>query len=444
MLTTRLYAVALALAGLNLSLAAAEDTITVCSSGCDFTSINAAIDSASHGDVIALSFEHYMEGEVIDFQRKGVTLRGTVDDDGNPTTILDGMNQHRVLITSFSSYQPPDDGSPPIRLENLIIQNGYGDLPGAALFVVRKNVSAITNCIFQFNTSNGSGGAARIEDSSPEITDCIFRNNTCIAPFDPFSPGGIRGWGGAISFDGSNSSLNRCVFTMNTTDLGGAIGARWYYYGVGFEIDIVDCTFTHNRAPQGGAIWVSGGSIVLNRCSLTRNGVGEGDLIYVDSSDFTPSPSFVQLTSCNVWCGPSYIGPGEWVNDGSCIGSPNTCSDACGQDSDLDGVVDDLDLCPEANDRADSDQDGTPDCLDGCPFNPDKTDPGACGCGPQPYVEGDLDCDGDYDAEDARLAMAEFGIIEAGACPADTNGDGAVDGQDLAAVLANWGLPCEG
>ena len=28
-------------------------------------------------------------------------------------------------------------------------------------------------------------------------------------------------------------------------------------------------------------------------------------------------------------------------------------------------------------------------------------------------------------------------------CPADTNRDGSVDGQDLAAVLANWGLPCE-
>ena len=29
-------------------------------------------------------------------------------------------------------------------------------------------------------------------------------------------------------------------------------------------------------------------------------------------------------------------------------------------------------------------------------------------------------------------------------CPADLNGDGTVDGQDLAAVLAAWGLPCDG
>ncbi|MEC7353291.1 MAG: hypothetical protein VYD99_09220 [Planctomycetota bacterium] len=57
-------------------------------------------------------------------------------------------------------------------------------------------------------------------------------------------------------------------------------------------------------------------------------------------------------------------------------------------------------------------------------------------------VLGDLNGDGVYDAADAAIAMADFGITEAGACPADTNGDGEVDGQDLAAVLANWSLPC--
>ena len=73
-----------------------------------------------------------------------------------------------------------------------------------------------------------------------------------------------------------------------------------------------------------------------------------------------------------------------------------------------------------------------------------RTNPGVCGCEPFEDVAGDLDCDGDYDADDARLAMAEFGIIEAGACPADLNGDGEVDGQDLAVVLGAWGLPCDG
>ena len=40
--------------------------------------------------------------------------------------------------------------------------------------------------------------------------------------------------------------------------------------------------------------------------------------------------------------------------------------------------------------------------------------------------------------------MARFGIVEAGACPADANGDVVVDGMDLGVVLADWGLPCTG
>ncbi|MAJ46338.1 MAG: hypothetical protein CBC35_03370, partial [Planctomycetes bacterium TMED75] len=29
-------------------------------------------------------------------------------------------------------------------------------------------------------------------------------------------------------------------------------------------------------------------------------------------------------------------------------------------------------------------------------------------------------------------------------CPADLNGDGEVNGEDLAMVLGAWGLPCDG
>ncbi|HAW96642.1 MAG TPA: hypothetical protein DCX60_10225, partial [Phycisphaerales bacterium] len=93
--------------------------------------------------------------------------------------------------------------------------------------------------------------------------------------------------------------------------------------------------------------------------------------------------------------------------------------------------------------QADRDGDGVPDTLDGCPDDPNKTQPGNCGCGTaETTVFGDLDCDGDYDADDIRLGMVEYGIVEAGACPADINGDGVVDAQDLTEVLAAWQEPC--
>ena len=59
MYRTLLATVALAFSSVTVS----AETITVCASGCDYTSINAAISAASGGDVIHLSAETYFQGE---------------------------------------------------------------------------------------------------------------------------------------------------------------------------------------------------------------------------------------------------------------------------------------------------------------------------------------------------------------------------------------------
>ena len=86
MYRTLLATVALALS----SVTASAETITVCASGCDYTSINAAISAASNGDVIQLAAETYFEGEQIDTLGKAITLRGATNKSGEPASILDG------------------------------------------------------------------------------------------------------------------------------------------------------------------------------------------------------------------------------------------------------------------------------------------------------------------------------------------------------------------
>ena len=79
---------------------------------------------------------------------------------------------------------------------------------------------------------------------------------------------------------------------------------------------------------------------------------------------------------------------------------------------------------------------------DNCPDDPNKSEPGNCGCGvPETDVFGDLDCDGDYDIDDARLAMTTFGIEEAeeDTCPADVDGDGSIEFSDVLIILNDWG-----
>ena len=81
-----------------------------------------------------------------------------------------------------------------------------------------------------------------------------------------------------------------------------------------------------------------------------------------------------------------------------------------------------------------------------------------------------FDGDGDYDEDDARAAMADFGITEGtpgdmdgdddadvadfallrnqigvdnlGCVGSDINGDGTVNGADLAYILSFWGATC--
>jgi len=119
--------------------------------------------------------------------------------------------------------------------------------------------------------------------------------------------------------------------------------------------------------------------------------------------------------------------------------------DPCGLvDSDGDGTADGCDACPSDPTKiepglcgcgvpeTDTDADGTPDCLDGCPYDPDSIDPADCDCGP-----GDIDQDGDVDIDDIIEVIVAWN--DAGPVPADCNGDGFVDGGDLAIVLGAFG-----
>ena len=83
--------VALAVSGLlaPVTTASAQTTRTVCASGCHYTSINAAIDDSSDGDIIQLSGETYTEGETIDMDID-LTIIGEVDSAGDPVTIISG------------------------------------------------------------------------------------------------------------------------------------------------------------------------------------------------------------------------------------------------------------------------------------------------------------------------------------------------------------------
>ena len=103
------------------------------------------------------------------------------------------------------------------------------------------------------------------------------------------------------------------------------------------------------------------------------------------------------------------------------------------KDTDLDGVPDKKDKCPNTPKGAmvdatgcpiDTDGDGVYDGLDTCPGTPKGATVDAHGC-PK-----DSDGDGVYDGIDQCPDTPKGATVDAKGCPSDTDGDGVVDGLD--------------
>ena len=189
------------------------------------------------------------------------------------------------------------------------------------------------------------------------------------------------------------------------------------------------------------------------------------------SGTFTLGPGFYENIYFSEFQGTLTFGSGCEAGTDTDGDGVDDCDDGCPEDpfksapgdcgcgvedldSDKDGVADCNDGCPNDPNKTnpgtcgcgvsdeDSDGDGSPECIDNCPDDPNKSEPGNCGCGvPETDVFGDLDCDGDYDIDDIRLGMTNFGIEEAeeDTCPADVDGDGSIGFSDVLIILNDWG-----
>ena len=275
-----LFFVCLALLVSNASNHAAADTITVCVSGCDKTSIIAAVESSSDGDVIEISAGTYAEGNVIDLQGKSITLRGAADqdDDGFPETILDGQNLHPVL-------RSVGDGSGSPVFENLHVTRGLvlTSNDAAGMYIQDCNPT-LERCAFSFNVCPiyNSAEAIWTQDCSLVLRECTFKQNGYgDTGYDDDGYGTVYGTGGSID-------VRHCVFTSNRS-LYGALTIE-YMDTAGLQ----DCQFNDNYARYyGGAVYVEEvDDAVIQNCEFDRNfcyGAGGAFYIYKSNTSFTDS-----------------------------------------------------------------------------------------------------------------------------------------------------------
>jgi hypothetical protein len=219
--------VILLLGGVLIPLApaqAADDT--VCSSGCSFTTIQAAINSVTagtSGTVIKVAQGAYNEN--LEILNKGLTLIGgfappnftTPSTDPTLTTInASGKNASAIYagtgVTGLS-----------VTIENFTIKNGTGRFDVSSTngggIRIQKVTATIRNNIIENNSADSGGGIQLTDDNNPLshlIENNIIRNNTASAAR------GI-GFGGGIDMNTSNAIIRGNTFTGNVALCGGMV-----------------------------------------------------------------------------------------------------------------------------------------------------------------------------------------------------------------------------
>ena len=261
--------------------------------------IQTAIDAASNGDIIQLAAGTYNITTTIDPAGKQVTIIGTVDGNGDPTSILDGGNPVggtsgvRVLICQNSETSATV-------FENLVIQNGYSSSDGGGMYNTSSSPT-LTNCTFTSNSASASGGGMyNTNSSSPTLTNCAFTNNSA------------NGGGGMYNGSSSSPALTACTFTSNSANGGGGM-----LNANASSPTLTNCTFTSNSANNnngGGMVNALNCSSTLTNCTFTSNSAGNfGGGMHNSSS----SPT---LTGCN-FCGNTSASGNANINGDAIDGS---------------------------------------------------------------------------------------------------------------------------
>ena len=268
----------------------------------DFAKIQAAIDSASNGDIVEVSAGTYTGDDNwdIDFWGKAITVRSEA---GPSRTTIDcsGAEGHRgfyfhrgerqsSVLRGFTIIGAVVPGSE-ISLDSGSWSPSPTNPVGGGIYCESSSPSII-NCVIKQCSTELGGGIGAV-GGAPEIIDCTIEN--CNA--GGLGPAESGGYGAGIGLiRGSDAKIVNCTINRN-------VG---YYnsYGAGVYCRqsgalLVNCDISFNRARgniNGGGIYCGGSStnVVLEQCIISNNTAEAGGGI------FASSPAYVRVTNCTI------------------------------------------------------------------------------------------------------------------------------------------------
>ena len=410
----------------------------------DYPFIEWAIDASSDGDVIQIAAGRFDQEYSISVN-KAITIQGTLNSNGSLAT------------TVASSVSLSSSGADDAVIKNLIITKEGVSWSGSGVYISSCSPT-IMNCLITGNnvTSNSGGGGIYCNNSEPTIIDCTIVNNSSVARgggVSLFSSDAVitnctiannesedTGGGGIACYNNSNPQIVSCIITGNTTGPSFALnsfGGGIYCYE-NSNPTITDCTISNNSALTGESnTQGSGGGIAcredssptITSCTITNNIAQDfgGGLFILDTSN----PEIEDTTVCGNT--PSQI-LGSWIDNGS-----NSVTEVCSGGACC--LEEECTVTAESDCTATGGNylgDGTGCSLDPCNVPPG---PGACCTNNNCIVVQEADCLlffgqwlGDGTSCDDASCPTD--------CEGDTNGDGAIDVNDILLVIARYGFTC--
>lgn len=280
----------------------------------NYSTIQAAIQAASDGDLIKLSVGTY--NERINFNGKAITIYGDAPVD---QIRIDGGGKGPVV--QFVSGENSDS-----ILRNVTITNGQSGGSGCNAYGGAIHASdsspTIMDCQFVMNHSAGGGGCLHATNGAdPLLINCEFRNTT----------------GASVINDSCNGSsrLVNCLFQNNH------VQHQYYHSSEGHNV-LRDCTFADCKVPEGGSVlhWdrpqASG---LVEGCTFEEVHFLGSDHIFYQALNGSPGASF---SGCTFQCVDTDQFEGPWNNAGENVFDIENCT--CMGDIDRDGQVSGSDL----------------------------------------------------------------------------------------------------
>lgn len=245
-------------------LAAPSATVhTVCATGCDFSSIQAAINAAVPGDTINLSGETFTEPFTLD---RNLTIEGA----GAQATILQaatapGIANSRV-VTITAGVTATITGVT-IRYGN--ISGGYPEGYGSGIF----NLGALTLDHSDVISNSASYGGGIFTTKALTLTNSAIISNTAKQGAGIYNNSGINNY--------NFMNVSNSTFEGNTSD---TVGGGIYNYNY-TRLDVSDSTFRNNRAQDGGGIVNWRGVMTVTNSTFDSNTAAAPGVAPVDGDE---------------------------------------------------------------------------------------------------------------------------------------------------------------